>query len=60
MCGHDFFGADHMLFGTDMPYDAEHGSRLIRETIQSVEQMTISNLEKQMIYEGNANRLLGS
>lgn len=60
MCGHDFFGADHLLFGTDMPYDSEHGSRLIRETIQSVEQMTISNLEKQMIYEGNANRLLGS
>ena len=60
MCGYDFFGADHMLFGTDMPYDAEHGSRLIRETIQSVEDMTIGDAEKQLIYEDNAKRLLGS
>jgi hypothetical protein len=25
---------DHLLFGTDMPYDNSHGDRDIRETIQ--------------------------
>jgi aminocarboxymuconate-semialdehyde decarboxylase len=59
MCGYAFFGADHILFGTDMPYDAEHGERLLRTTIQSVERMAISDLEKQMIYEDNATELLG-
>ena len=58
MCGHAFFGAGRLLFATDMPYDAEFGSRLLRETIGSVEQMTISKEEKEMIYEGNAKRLL--
>ena len=25
MCGYAFFGAEHLLFGTDAPYDAEPG-----------------------------------
>ena len=59
MCGYAFFGADHLLFGTDMPYDSEHGSRLLRETIRSVDQMAIPDSEKKRVYEGNATRLLG-
>jgi aminocarboxymuconate-semialdehyde decarboxylase len=23
MCSYNFFGVDHLLFGTDMPYDCE-------------------------------------
>ncbi len=57
MCGYDFFGAGHLLFGTDMPYDAEIGNRMIR-TIESVDAMNISDQERQMIYEGNARDLL--
>jgi predicted TIM-barrel fold metal-dependent hydrolase len=57
-CGHSFFGADHLLFGTDMPYDSELGNRTIRKTMYSIEQLNISNSEKEMIYEGNARRLL--
>jgi predicted TIM-barrel fold metal-dependent hydrolase len=59
MCGHSFFGADHLLFGTDMPYDSEFGDRTIRQTIQSVEQMTISDSEKKMIFGDNAKKVLG-
>lgn len=59
MCGYAFFGADHILFGTDMPYDAEHGERLVRTTIQSVDRMHISGPERKMIYEDNATELLG-
>lgn len=59
MCGHAFFGADHLLFGTDMPFDPEFGARTVRRTIQSVEGMAISDAEKKMIYEENAKRIMG-
>jgi len=59
MCGYAFFGIGHMLFGTDMPYDAEQGERLVRTTIQSVDRMAVSDLERKMIYENNAVALLG-
>lgn len=58
MCGYAFFGAEHMLFGTDMPYDTQLGWRNVRETINSIEKMDISDLEKKKIFEDNARRLL--
>ena len=58
MCGYEFFGADHLLFGSDMPFDVEQGALMPRKTIQSVEQMAITDSEKKMIYEGNAKRLM--
>ena len=56
--GLDFFGEDHLLFGTDMPYDVENGSRSIRKTIDAVEKLGISGPSKEKIYEGNARKLL--
>lgn len=58
MCGYAFFGADHILFGTDMPYDDQLGDVFIRETILSVQQMDISDLDKKKIFEDNARRIL--
>jgi aminocarboxymuconate-semialdehyde decarboxylase len=58
MCGYAFFGADHMLFGTDMPYDTEMGERNTRLTIKSIEQMDIPDSEKKKIFAGNARKLL--
>ena len=58
MCAYTFCGADHLLFATDFPYDSQFGERYTRQTIQSVEQMTISDLEKKMIFENNASKLL--
>ena len=58
MCGYTVLGPDHLLFGTDMPYDSEFGDRILRNTIASVERMTISEREKEMIYSGNAKKLL--
>jgi aminocarboxymuconate-semialdehyde decarboxylase len=57
MCGYAFFGAQHLLFGTDMPFDSQFGLRYTRETIESIERMDISNTEKKMIFEDNARRL---
>ena len=58
MCGYKFFGCDHLLFGTDMPYDKEIGNKHIRETIRSIEEMDIPSLEKKKLFEDNARKLL--
>lgn len=57
MCGYDFFGADRILFGTDMPYDNQLGDRFIRQTILSVDKMDIPDSDKKKIFEDNARRL---
>jgi aminocarboxymuconate-semialdehyde decarboxylase len=58
MCSYDFFGPQHLLFGTDMPYDSQFGLKFTGETIKSIEQMLISDLEKKMIFEDNTRGLL--
>ena len=58
MCGYTFFGPEHILFGTDMPFDSEDGDRFTRETISSIELMDIPAKDKELIFEGNAKRLL--
>jgi uncharacterized protein len=57
-CGLEFFGSDHVLFGTDMPFDPEKGPGFIRETIRVIDNITASIEDKRKIYEGNARRLL--
>jgi predicted TIM-barrel fold metal-dependent hydrolase len=58
MCAYAFFGADHVLFGTDMPYDSEGGDRKIEETIKSLEQMDVSEADKEKIFAENARSFL--
>jgi aminocarboxymuconate-semialdehyde decarboxylase len=53
-----FFGADHVLFGTDMPFDPERGPGFIRDTIDALDRMRATPEEKTKIYEGNAVRML--
>jgi aminocarboxymuconate-semialdehyde decarboxylase len=57
-CGLAFFGADRILFGTDMPFDPERGPGFIRETIAAMERMRATAADKAKIYEGNARRML--
>jgi predicted TIM-barrel fold metal-dependent hydrolase len=57
MCAYEFFGADHMVFATDTPYDNELGIRVYRETIPAVAAMPIAEADRQKIFEGNARRL---
>ncbi len=58
MCAYKFFGAKHILFGTDMPYDSQVGYGSTRKTIGSIERMDITAEEKQAIFEANARELL--
>ncbi len=57
-CAYDFFGIDHMLFASDMPFDPVQGS-FIRNTISDVESLELPDGERAKIYEGNARELLG-
>lgn len=60
MCGYHFFGAEHMLFGTDMPLGShtEPGIFGVRAAVVGIDQMEISIEEREKIYAGNARRLL--
>jgi predicted TIM-barrel fold metal-dependent hydrolase len=57
-CGLEFFGAEHVLFGTDMPFDPEGGPGFVRDTIAAVDAIDVSDADRHRIYEGNAFRLL--
>ncbi|MFH1489442.1 MAG: amidohydrolase family protein [Pseudomonadota bacterium] len=56
--GHRFFGSEHILFGTDYPYDAVNGDKFIKKTIDAVYGMNISDHERELIFEGNIKRIL--
>jgi aminocarboxymuconate-semialdehyde decarboxylase len=58
VCGLEFFGADHVLFASDAPFDPEQGPMYIRETIAIVDRLPITDDERERIYSGNAIRLL--
>jgi len=58
MCAYAFFRVDHMLFGTDYPFDAERGDKFTRDTITAVDGMIISDSDKAKIFSENAIRLL--
>ena len=57
-CGLAFFGIDHVLYGSDTPFDHEGGAFNIRETMKSVDAMTIAPSDRIKIYESNARELL--
>jgi len=55
----DFFGADRILFGADMPLgDYYFGFRSYRQTINAIKAMDIPEDQKKMILAGNACKLL--
>jgi uncharacterized protein len=58
MLSHNFYGPEHLMFGTDMPYDPTFGLKYVKATIEAIEEMDISKAEKKMIFEGNARKLL--
>ncbi len=53
MCAHTFFGAGHLLFGTDFPFNRDTSMAL-----RAVDAMDIPGNEKRRILEENARRLL--
>ena len=58
-CGLEFFGARHVLFGTDCPFDPEGGPMFIRETIRAIDSLGLSGDDRDRIYFRNAVEMLG-
>jgi len=58
MCAYAFFGEDHLLFGSDMPFGIRNGILSIKEAITSVDALNLSKASENKIFEGNARRLL--
>jgi aminocarboxymuconate-semialdehyde decarboxylase len=56
-CGLRFFGAEHVLFASDAPFDPEGGRAYIRYTLEIMETLELSPFERHAIYEGNLRRL---
>jgi predicted TIM-barrel fold metal-dependent hydrolase len=57
-CGLEFAGVGQMVFASDMPFDNESGSRLIRDTIDSIENLGLSEADKKSVYYRNAAKLM--
>ena len=58
-CVIDFYGTDHILFGSDSPYDPEKGPGYIRATIKNIQEIGLSPEEQEAIFHGNVLRLTG-
>ena len=54
-CAVEFFGADHVLFGTDMPLG---GPNVVADTIADIESLGLPDSDTAAIFAGNAQRLL--
>src|SRR6202165_5819564 len=57
-CGLDFYGAGHVLFGTDCPSAPQGGPLFIRETIKALDGLKLKKNDLRRIYFGNAIRML--
>jgi len=59
MLAYHFCGADHIVFGADMPLgDPNFGARSYKQTINAIEAMDITDAEKKMIFVDNPLKLL--
>jgi aminocarboxymuconate-semialdehyde decarboxylase len=56
-CGLDFFGADRVMFATDMPFDTQGGLKYIEVALQAMQTLDASPADKAKIFEHNARRL---
>lgn len=54
MCSYDFFGADHMMVGTDMPFGPRNGEVFCNAGAHLVDEMQISQDEQERIRTGTA------
>jgi aminocarboxymuconate-semialdehyde decarboxylase len=55
-CVLDFFGPEHVLFGTDMPLGPANA---VEATIADLDTAGLSSEDRTAVYAGNATRLLG-
>jgi uncharacterized protein len=59
LCGLDFFPFEKVLFASDCPFDPEKGPGYIRETIKIIDSLDLSKEQREQIYRGNLEKLVG-
>jgi predicted TIM-barrel fold metal-dependent hydrolase len=57
-CGLDFFGTDQMVFGTDYPFGPEKGTVWMRNTVESVDALDVSDEDRAKIYHENIESMM--
>jgi len=57
-CACDFFGPDHLVFGTNYPYGPQEGRLFVRNSIEAVDGLGLSEDERSAVLGGNAARIL--
>lgn len=57
-CGLDFFGPEHVMYGTDFPMGADDGESGPVKVLTSVRELDISDKDRELILSGNVRRLL--
>jgi len=58
LCGYSFFGADHLVFGTDYPMRGKFTETRIAAEIEAMDRMPIPPYEKEKIMFKNTVELL--
>src|SRR5262245_9445894 len=56
-CGLGFFGADHVLFATDMPFDTEGGLKYVDVALRAMEELDAPAPVKEKVFEQNARTI---
>ena len=59
ICGLGFFGVDHVLFASDCPFDPEKGTMYPRLSIEVIESLELSPVDKEKICFRNAASMFG-
>lgn len=59
ICGIGFFGADHVLFASDCPFDPEKGTMYPRLSIEVIQSLDLSREDREKICFGNAIKMFG-
>lgn len=57
-CALDFFGSEHILFGTDFPFGPQGGELWPVEELETIQQADIADADRENILFRNAQRLL--
>jgi len=57
-CGIEFFGVDRCVFASDCPFDPEGGPMFIRDTIKILNELEVSEPDREKLFLGNTRKLL--
>jgi aminocarboxymuconate-semialdehyde decarboxylase len=58
-CGYKFFGPEHIVMATDYPFGPQQGELWVKETLDQIDGIGLSQTEKDLILSGNLLRLIG-